>query len=340
MKANTSAFLQSSLENNLDLNTIYIQITHELRKVENLLKEMINSSNPLINEIGNYLFRKSGKRIRPALLLLCSKLLGYKGTQDILFSALIEAIHTASLIHDDIVDNSELRRGQPTVHAKWGPNITVLLGDYLYIRTIDQALKNSSRKILEVLTEVTTEMVEGEITEYYHSGNLALKEEQYFDIIKKKTASLFRATCQISSLLAESNEQVEFQLAEFGLNLGMAFQIVDDLLDFTGDEDRLGKPALSDLREGRVTLPLIFTLQEGNSYLKNKVTAYFQNKGHSEGLRNEILEIVTKNGALKYAMAKAREFGERSKKLILDFPASIYRDSLVLFTDFLLNRDF
>jgi len=155
MKANASAFLQSSLENNLDLNTIYIQITHELRKVENLLKEMINSSNPLINEIGNYLFRKSGKRIRPALLLLCSKLLGYKGTQDILFSALIEAIHTASLIHDDIVDNSELRRGQPTVHAKWGPNITVLLGDYLYIRTIDQALKNSSRKILEVLTEVT-----------------------------------------------------------------------------------------------------------------------------------------------------------------------------------------
>jgi len=120
----------------------------------------------------------------------------------------------------------------------------------------------------------------------------------------------------------------------------MAFQIVDDLLDFTGDEDRLGKPALSDLREGRVTLPLIFTLQEGNSHLKSKVTGYFQNKGHSEGLRNEILEIVTKNGALKYAMAKAREFGERSKKLILDFPASIYRDSLVLFTDFLLNRDF
>lgn len=340
MKADATAFLQSNLENNLDLHTIYKQISDELKKVDDLLKEMVDSSNPLIYEIGNYLFRKSGKRIRPALLLLCSKLLGYKGTQNILFSALIEAIHTASLIHDDIIDKAEVRRGQPTVHAKWGPNITVLLGDYLYIRTIDQALKNSSRKILEVLTEVTTEMVEGEITEYYHSGNLSLKEEEYFDIIKKKTASLFRAACQISSLLVESNEKVESQLAQFGLNLGMAFQIIDDLLDFTGDENRLGKPALSDLREGRITLPLIFILQNGNSHWKSKVTDYFQNKNHSDKLKNEILEIVTNNGALKYAMAKAREFGERSKQIILDFPGSIYRDSLVLFTDFLLSRDF
>jgi len=339
MKAAASSYLQAKLKNKQGLKAIYEQVTNELEQVEIILKEMTNSSNPLIVEIGNYLFRKSGKRIRPALLLLCAKLLGYKGNQDILFSALIEAIHTASLIHDDIIDNSNLRRGQLTVHAKWGPNITVLLGDYLYIKTIDQALKNSSPKILEVLTEVTSEMIEGEITEYYHSGNLELKEEEYYEIIKKKTASLFSAACQISSILAQSNQETENKLAQFGLNLGMTFQIIDDLLDFTGDEKKLGKPPLSDLREGRITLPLIFLLQNGNNHYKTKIAEYFKNKNSSESLKTEIIDIMVKNGALKYALAKAREFGERSKQIIMDFPASIYRDSLALFTDFLLNRD-
>jgi len=183
------------------------EIQQDMAEVEEELKQFIKSPNKIISEISSYLFQNAGKRIRPALLILCSKLCGYKGNEHILMSSLVETIHTASLLHDDIIDNSEVRRGKKSVHAKWGPNITVLLGDYLYIKTIGHSLQSQHRQIVQILTDITAKMIEGELNEYYVSWNLDIDEKVYLDIINKKTASLFSASCQIGGILGKASEK-------------------------------------------------------------------------------------------------------------------------------------
>ncbi len=338
MKAAVKNYLNSSLKTKISLQSLYKEIQTEISEVELFLQSFSRSRNKIISEISSFLFKNGGKRIRPALLLLCSKLQGYKGKNHILFSALIESIHTASLIHDDIIDNSDLRRGRETVHSRWGPNITVLLGDYLYIKTMGIAFQNFSKKILRVLTDVSTEMIEGELDEYYHSGNVELDEEDYLEIIRKKTASLFSASCSIGGMLANSSPEEENRLAEFGLNLGMTFQIIDDLLDYTGDKEVLGKPILTDLSEGRVTLPLIFTLENDGAAYREKITRFLKNKELGESAQAEILQIVKNNGALDYSREKAGEYSLKAKEAILGFPPSIFRDALSLFPEFILSR--
>lgn len=314
------------------------EIRQDMAEVEEVLKQFIKSPNKIIAEISSYLFRNAGKRIRPALLILCSKLCGYKGNEHILISSLIETIHTASLLHDDIIDNSQMRRGQQSVHAKWGPNITVLLGDYLYIKTIGYSLQSRHREIVQILTDITAKMIEGELNEYYVSWNLDIDEKVYLDIINKKTASLFSASCQIGGILAEASEKEETILEEFGTNLGMTFQIVDDLLDYTADENILGKPVLSDLREGRITLPLIYTLNNDGKKNRQRIKDLLKRKELDKNSLEEILKTVKSNGALEYTRRKAEEFILQSKNKIQKLPSSIYRDALSLFPDFILNR--
>lgn len=270
--------------------------------------------------------------------MLCSKLLGYLGNEHIHMSALVEAIHTASLIHDDIIDNSKVRRGRESIHARWGPNITVLLGDYLYIKSIDLSLKSKHRQIIHILTEISAKMIEGELDEYYMSGNLDLAEKDYLDIINKKTASLFSASCQIGGVLGQASKREEKFLIEFGKNLGMSFQIIDDLLDFIGDEKTLGKPILSDISEGRITLPLIYTLNNDGKANRKRVTEFLRERNLEKNSKEEILEIVKSNGALDYTYKKAEEFSSRSKEIITQFPQSTSRDTLVLFSDYILTR--
>lgn len=337
MKTAVKNYLNSSLKTSISIQSLYKEIKTEINEVELFLKNFSKSKNKIITEISSFLFNLGGKRIRPALLLLCSKLQGYKGNKNILFSALIETIHTASLIHDDIIDNSELRRGKETIHSRWGPNITVLLGDYLYIKTMSIAFQNSSKKIIQVLSDVSTEMIEGELDEYYQSGNIELGEEDYLEIIRKKTASLFSAACRIGGMLADSTQEEEDRLAEFGMNLGMTFQIIDDLLDFTGDEETLGKPILSDLSEGRITLPIIFTLKNDSHY-KEKILCFLKNKDLEKSTQSEILQIVSKNKALDYCREKAREYSLKAKETIMEFPESNFRQALSLFPDFILSR--
>ncbi|MDH5704771.1 MAG: polyprenyl synthetase family protein, partial [Candidatus Aminicenantes bacterium] len=189
------------------MNNLYRAILKELDEVEEQLHLLCESPNKLISEISGYLFQNSGKRIRPALLLLCSKLLGYKGKEDIFMSALVETIHAASLIHDDIIDNSDMRRGRESIHSRWGPNVTVLLGDYLYIKALGHSLQSKHRQITEILTSISAKMIEGEMNEYCWSRNLKLVEEDYLDIINKKTASLFSAACQIGGLLGNASKR-------------------------------------------------------------------------------------------------------------------------------------
>ena len=321
------------------IHSLYRDIQKDLDAVEVELKEFTKSPNKIIAEISSYLFKNAGKRIRPALLILCSKLCGYTGDEHITMSSLVETIHTASLLHDDIIDNSQTRRGKETVHTKWGPNITVLLGDYLYIKTIDTSLQSRHKQIVQILTDVSSRMIEGELNEYYVSWNLDINEYNYLDIINKKTASLFSASCQIGGILGDAQEEEEKILANFGTNLGMTFQIIDDLLDYTGDENTMGKPVLSDLREGRITLPLIYTLQNDGKENRARIMELLGRKELDKSSLQEILSTVQSNGALDYTYRKAEEFSAHSKELLQHLGPSVHRDALSLFPDFILQRN-
>jgi octaprenyl-diphosphate synthase len=332
-------FINEQLQQNVSLLDLYKSIQNDLGKVEETLEIFTQSKNPLISEISDYLFKKAGKRIRPALLMLCARLLGYEGDDHVLMSALVETIHTASLIHDDIIDHSEVRRGRPTIHAKWGANITVLLGDYLYIKTLNLAVQSKHKEVIQILTDTSAQMIDGELYEYYMSGNLDLSENDYLEILDKKTASLFSASCLIGGLLCDTSDKERNLLAEYGRNIGMSFQVVDDLLDYTGDIDTLGKPVLTDLEEGRITLPLIYTLNHDGMDNKERIAQLIQQKELGRETKSEILEIVDSNGALDYTYRKAESFALKSKEILNEFPRSIYRESLNLVPDFVLNRN-
>lgn len=310
----------------------------DLDAVERQLKKIGSSPNPLIAEIHGYLFEKSGKRIRPALLILCSKLCGYKGPHHIFWAALVEIIHTASLIHDDIIDNSHLRRGRDTVHARWGPNITVLLGDFLYIQSVTLALKTRKQDIIDLLADVTARMIEGELLEYSMSGDPGLTEERYLEILDKKTARLFSAACQIGGWLAGTAPRETQKLREFGRNLGLSFQIVDDLLDYTGDAATLGKPVLADLREGRVTLPLIHALRLAKGDARDEFLGLIKNRTADRKAVKRILGLIDSAGALDYSFNRAAAFAQKAKDVLAAFPASAPRESLVRMVDLVLRR--
>ncbi|HSA95943.1 MAG TPA: polyprenyl synthetase family protein, partial [Acidobacteriota bacterium] len=268
-----------------DMSSLYREIRGDLDRVEERLESWSRSSNPLTAEISAYVLRKKGKRLRPALVLLTSRLFSPGSEESVFLASLVELLHTASLIHDDIVDNAGVRRGKESVHSKWGPNITVLLGDYLYIKSIGLSLQSRHERVIRLLAEVSARMIEGELDEYAQAGDLRITEEQYLDIVENKTAVLFGACCRIGAILGLASPEEEEAVAAYGLNLGKTFQIVDDLLDFTGDDKVLGKPTLSDLGEGRITLPLIRALAAGGRDGRQLIKSLVGRKGVSGGER-------------------------------------------------------
>ncbi len=328
MKEQTQQSVRAQVKNETDLKRLYAHIHSRLRDVEKALQRLTRSSNPLIAEINAYLFDHSGKRIRPALLLLSAGLSGrVDGNRAVECGALVELLHTASLLHDDIIDHSDLRRGRKTVHVKWGPNITVLLGDFLYIKSLARSLSNRLPGLARILTDVSTQMIEGELAEYRQSGNLDLTEKDYLDIIRRKTASLFSASCRIGGMLGGLSAEKENALAEYGTCLGMSFQIIDDLLDYTGDEKTMGKPALSDLAEGRVTLPLIRALRHQGAKERKRLRRLFGSA------------IIREGPALGQTYRRAEAFSRRASEALKDFPPSPHKQSLSLLTRFVLERN-
>jgi octaprenyl-diphosphate synthase len=314
-------------------------IQAKLEEVEGDLKRFTeDSDNPLIKEINAYIFKQSGKRIRPALLLLSAKLFGGHSEEDIRMCSLVETIHTASLLHDDIIDNAETRRGEQSVHVKWGPNISVLLGDFLYIKTLGLSLESSHGEIIKILTDSSAEMIDGELFEYHKSGDLNLREEQYLEIIDKKTAALFAASCRIGGILGGASPEQQRHLAEYGRNLGMAFQVVDDLLDFTGEEETLGKPVLSDLGEGRITLPLIHYLKNAPEEGKSLIGQICANPRAGMGIKERMLQLIKEQGALDYARQKAAELSFRAERVLDHLPGSPTREAMSLLASYILTR--
>jgi len=320
------------------LNDIYARIQDDLDRVERLLQDMGRSRNALVSEINGYLFQKGGKRVRPALLILSAKLHGFSGDDHIFWSALVEVIHTASLIHDDIIDQADRRRGRDTVHARWDSNITVLLGDYLYIRAIQQALQTRRMEIIDIMADVTARMIEGELLECSVSGDPDLDEDTYFKILELKTAALFSAACRIGGILGGAGKADVDRLGAFGTNIGLAFQIADDLLDFTGDASSLGKPVLSDLREGRTTLPIILALRTLQGQARDDFRRLILDRPSDPASLGRIRDITAAQGALEEAARTGARYSAAAKAYLDGYAPSIEVETLRRIGDFVLER--
>jgi octaprenyl-diphosphate synthase len=322
------------------LSQIFEPIRADLEKVDEEFARHVQSKVALIPQIGQYLRTSGGKRIRPAVLLMASRLAGYDGDRSILYAAVVEFIHTATLVHDDIIDDSDLRRGRLAVHSRWGNDITVLLGDYLYIKSMALALMHDELEIIRNLCDVTLRMIEGELYQLTKNGDADITEDEHFDIMRRKTAYLFGGCAQIGGMLGKVPAEREQALREYGFNLGMAFQIVDDLLDFTGDAEAVGKPIASDLREGKVTLPLIHLQQHdrsgaGQRIVRDVITA----RNATPEQWHDLLRCLKEHASIDYAYRRAVEFTERAKKPLYAFPPGSERDALLALPDYVLARD-
>jgi octaprenyl-diphosphate synthase len=321
------------------LKEIVALVEDDLVKVEELFEEQVRSDVGLLAEMGRYIQQGGGKRIRPALLLLGSRLCGYRGERAILLASVVEFIHTATLLHDDIIDEATVRRGRRSVNSRWGNDITVLLGDFLYTKSMAMALSQDNLPILRLLSEVTLRMIEGEILEIERNGNLDVTEADHLDIIRRKTADLFAACLRIGAILGAVGEEKERAVASYGANLGICFQMVDDLLDFTAEEKTLGKPVANDLREGKVTLPMIFLLRKAGRPGIEKVGTVLADRGFGRVSREEIVRLAREHGALDEARALAETYAEAARRDLSGFERSPYREALEVLPDFILARD-
>ncbi|MBI1872644.1 MAG: polyprenyl synthetase family protein [Acidobacteria bacterium] len=323
----------------LALSQIFDPIREDLERVDQEFLRHVQSRVTLIPEIGKYIQQSGGKRIRPAVLLMAARLCGYQGDQAVLYASVVEFIHTATLVHDDIIDDSELRRGRLSVHSRWGNDITVLLGDYLYIKSMALALTQDALEVIRILCDVTLRMIEGELYQLTKNGDIEISEDEHFEIIRRKTAYLFGGCAQIGGKLGRVAPERERALHEYGFNLGIAFQLVDDLLDLSGDEELLGKPVGGDLREGKMTLPLIYLLQRENERTTPLVREIVAERTVTADTWRELSGLLGEHRAFDYAYLKAVEHADRAKKQLYAFPPSAERDALLALPDYVLSRD-
>ena len=321
------------------LSQIFEPIRADLERVDREFARHVESQVALIPTIGKYIQTSGGKRIRPAVLLMAARLSGYKGDRAVLYAAVIEFIHTATLVHDDIIDDSELRRGRLAVHSRWGNDVTVLLGDYLYIKSMAMALTHDTLDIVRLLCDVTLRMIEGELYQLTKNGDADITEEEHFEIIRRKTAYLFGGSAQIGGMLGSVTPEQQEALREYAFNLGIVFQVVDDLLDFTGDAAALGKPIGADLREGKMTLPLIHLLRQGHAAGERIVRDIIATRTVAEQQWNDLLQMLNEHRSIDYAFRRAEEFAERARKPLSAFPPSSERDALLALPDYVVSRD-
>jgi octaprenyl-diphosphate synthase len=323
----------------LSLRQIVDLVEDDLAKVEDLFEEQMRSDVPLVSEIARYVRDGGGKRIRPALLLLACRACGYRGDRAVLLAGVVEFIHSATLLHDDIIDGATVRRGRRSVNSRWGNDITVLLGDFLYTKAMSMALSQDNLRILRLLSDVTLRMIEGQLLEIEHDRDLEVTPDQHVDIIRRKTADLFSACTRIGPMLAEMGDEREQALARYGLNLGICFQMIDDLLDFTATEEVLGKPVASDLRDGKLTLPAIFLRTRGGAAARDKVAAVLEDRGFDRVSREELVRLAWDSGAIDEARRLAADYARRALSDLAPFERGVYREALAYLPEFLLSRD-
>jgi len=296
------------------------------------------SSVEVITEIGEYLRGGGGKRLRPALLLLSSKLFNREGRTPIRLGAVVEIIHTATLVHDDIIDEAQTRRGRPAANTQWGNSKCVLAGDWLYMQAFKIAVQERNFRVLDVLTELTQQMVEGELLQIQTLGK-SISMDEHLDLIYRKTACLFSVCMRLGAIVGEATTEQEEKLGSYGRNLGMAFQIVDDVLDLTASEEVLGKPVASDLREGKATMAVIHSVERCTPEERSKIETILRDRAFNGVTHKNILDILTRYGSLDYAMARAAEYAESARKAICTFPDSEIKRALLCAPEFVVARE-
>lgn len=310
----------------------------DMQRVNQVIEHHLASDVVLINQLSQHIIHSGGKRLRPMLVMLAAKACDYQGKDDALLAAIIEFIHTATLLHDDVVDDSEMRRGQQTASSIWGNEAAVLVGDYLYSRSFQMMVLAESLRIMNLMADTTNTIAQGEVLQLLNINEPDTSEQQYYDVIYSKTACLFEAACQIGAIITDSGETIEQALREFGKNLGIAFQLVDDALDYEANSEELGKNVGDDLAEGKPTLPLIYAMQHGNESEREMIRKAIENGGLDQ--IETITRTIHQTGALAYTHQKAIEHAEKAKIAIQVLPVSRARDALMFVADYAVERSY
>jgi len=317
---------------------IYFQVGPDLVRIEEEISRLLDSDIPLISVVGRYIMNSGGKRLRPLLMIVSSRLCGYSGGNDVALAVVFEFLHAAALLHDDVVDHAEFRRGHPAANTIWGNPAVVLVGDFLYSKAIQMAVTYRDIRVLEVLLDATTKMSEGEVIQLINSDNLEVAEDEYLEVITRKTAVLISAACQIGAILGGSGAAEETALRVYGHHIGIAFQLIDDTLDFTGEAEELGKPVGNDLQEGKATLPLIYALKNAKAAEQLRLRQIFIADQIPAKDMSEIRNLVVRTGGIEYTNNKACEHSMRAKEALRIFPDSPVKEILDDIADYVISR--
>src|SRR4051812_11808990 len=315
-------------------------VEEDLRRVEREIELESMASVGAVTTISQYLSRNGGKRLRPILLLLSSRLVGNASPGAIRLGAVVEMIHTATLVHDDIIDVAETRRGKPSTNILFGNHTCVLAGDWLYMQAFQIALRERNFHVLDILIALTQMMVEGELIQLETIGKIDVTEADYMELVDRKTAGLFSACARLGAVISGSTEEAEVRLADYAWNLGMAFQLIDDVLDFTAQETVLGKPVGGDLREGKVTLPLIYALQDCSSADRSLAETVLRDRSYENVPFRSVLDMIYRHNGIVRAKERAHSFADKARTLMNEFPESPYQRALASVTDLVTERSF
>ena len=310
----------------------------DLADIEKALSDNLNPYLDLVSEVAGHILFSGGKRLRPLLMVLSARVCGYNGTYEKTFSTALEYLHTATLLHDDLVDDASLRRGKPVAHSAWGNSISVLVGDYLLARALSISAGTGSLRVIQILAELTESMSQGEVHQLMRKGDISLTEEEYLEVIRRKTAVLFEAACRVSAIIADAPQKEETALAEYGYNLGIAFQMADDLFDYTLQTSELGKEVGADLREGKLTLPVIHALKRAQSADRDLMVKIIQDPNFSVNDFRTLIDLLKNYGGLAYTEKSAATYIDTAKNALSIFEPSQTKETMIDIANYALAR--
>ncbi len=313
-------------------------VSSDLAAIEEALRENLNPYLDLVSDIAGHILFSGGKRLRPLLVILGARMCGYQGDLDTPSSVIFEYLHAATLVHDDIIDGASMRRGEPVAHSIWGNPAAVLVGDFLLARSISLSARTRNARIISVVADITENMSQGEIHQLMKRGDLSLTEEEYYEVIRRKTAVLFKGACQVSALLAEAPAPQEKALSDYGFHMGMAFQMIDDVLDYTPDTRVWGKGAGADIREGKLTLPVITALKAADAGDRRRIEDMISRQDFSEDEFRRFVELLERYDGIAYTRRRAADHVRQAREAIMTFAPSEPREILLDVAEYALVR--
>lgn len=324
----------------MSINEAFELVSDDMRKVEEGFKKNLNSDVYLVSKVGEYILMSGGKRFRPMVLLLCARLCGYKGEKHTPLAGVVEFIHTATLLHDDVVDNANLRRGAASANTVWGDGASILVGDYLLSKAFALAVNSGDIRILQVLSQTTTRMAEGEVLQLIKHSDADTTEKEYLDVVTNKTAALISAASQMAAILGGVSLEKEVALANYGMGLGTAYQLMDDCLDYVSTDEEFGKSVGNDLREGKVTMPLIHAARNATPEEKEFIRKVVEADTIEDGELDEVISIINRYGGIEYTMDRAREYINDAVTALDVFELTIEKAALTAIADFVIERTY